>query len=132
MQKRSYGSVTVFSLDRERILRELRSAAEELGERHAEVEAVWLFGSLARGDAAPGSDADVIVLLSASNVPFLDRMPRYHLDGVSIGVDLLPYTVDEFEALGERSPRFHKAVLAERVVLFQRSGEAPVSTEKDR
>ena len=31
---------------------------------HPEVAAAWLFGSLARGDARPDSDADVAILLS--------------------------------------------------------------------
>jgi predicted nucleotidyltransferase len=63
--------------------------------RHAEIERVALFGSLARGDAARGSDVDLPVVLSHSALPFLERISRYMPAGGGIGVDVFPYTREE-------------------------------------
>jgi predicted nucleotidyltransferase len=97
VQKRSYGSVTVFWLDRERAVENLRSAAERLAEEKEEVLYVGLFGSLAEGRAVPGSDADLIVLVSSSPRRFLDRPLDYlpYFEGLGIGVDLFCYTPEE-------------------------------------
>ena len=47
-----------------------------LQQRHAEIERIVLFGSLARGDAVPGSDADLLLVRERSGTPFLQRAPR--------------------------------------------------------
>ena len=125
MQSRSFGSVKIFWLDRERIGEELRSAARALALRYPEVQEVWLFGSLARGDAVPGSDADVLVVLSKTDESFLDRSPRYALAGCRIGVDLLAYTRSELNSMQERRPRFYRTFLAERKPLYLRTPEPP-------
>ena len=118
MQVRSSGSVRIFSLDRAKLLDRLRVAAEQLAAAHPEVEEVWLFGSLARGDARPGSDADVLVILTESALPFHERSPRYRLASCGIGVDLLLYTRAEFDNLPTSAPRFAAAVAADRLLLY--------------
>lgn len=99
MQKRSYGSVTVFWLDRARAVRELEDRARRLRAERSEVERVVLFGSLAEGRAVPSSDADVLVLARG-------RLPRLHERGapyepyfarLGIPVDLFVYTPEEAE-----------------------------------
>ncbi len=97
VRKESYGSVTVFWLDREEAVRRLREAAGHLGRTRPEVRFVGLFGSLARGTAVPGSDADVIVIVDRSEVRFLDRPLEYlpFFAEVGLGVDLFCYTEEE-------------------------------------
>jgi len=124
MQSRSFGSVKIFWLNRERICEELRSAALDLAQRCPEVDEVWLFGSLARGDAVPGSDADVLVVLSEARDAFEDRAPRYALAGCRIGVDLLAYTRSELDSMRGRSPRFYRTFMAERKPLYLRPPSA--------
>jgi predicted nucleotidyltransferase len=72
----------------------VRVAAARLRECDPEVEAVYLFGSLARGRALPGSDADVLILLTHPQTPFLDRIANYspHFDDVGLPVDVFPYS----------------------------------------
>lgn len=122
MESRSSGSVRIFWLDRPKILGCLVRAAEALAQLKPEIQQVWLFGSLARGDATPGSDADVLLIVDGSPKPFHDRAADYALDGCGIGVDLLVYTRDEFEQLRTQSPRFYRAVMDERLPLHQRAG----------
>jgi predicted nucleotidyltransferase len=48
-----------------------------------------------RGDAVPGSDVDLLVVLSRAEKPFLDRIPGYAVDIEGMDVDVFPYTEDE-------------------------------------
>lgn len=45
-------------------LDEIHTAVQEVTVRHPEVEAVWLFGSYARGEQRPTSDVDFAVMTS--------------------------------------------------------------------
>lgn len=97
VQKRSYGSATVFWLDREEAERRLRHAAGRLVAERPEVVAVYLFGSLATGRAVPGSDADVLVVLERSDERWVDRSVHYagYFEGVGMAVELFCYTEGE-------------------------------------
>jgi predicted nucleotidyltransferase len=57
------------------------------------VKRVILFGSLVRGEAVLGSDVDLIVVLSGSDLPYLQRIPQYMPSYFPVGVDVFPYTV---------------------------------------
>lgn len=120
MQKQSFGSVQVIWLDRNQVRAEVEAAAQDLARRKPEVTKVILFGSLARGDTVPGSDADVLVLLKSSRSRFLNRIPRYRLEGVSVGVDVFPYTEAEIKRMvGDGNP-FVRQALKEGVVVYER------------
>jgi len=68
-----------------------------------DVLAVILFGSLARGDHNAFSDADVLIVLSRSEKPFLERIPDFLPRGVGVPVDVFPYTAEELgQAAAER------------------------------
>lgn len=108
----------IFWLDRAEAVSRLRRAAEALAQRHTEIERVVLFGSLARGDAVPGSDADLLIVISASDLPFLDRSVRYRPEGVGLGVDVLVYTRAEVERMLAEGNRFVADALREGIVLL--------------
>lgn len=96
-RERSFGSVTITSLDRDEALTALRRSAQRLRAAYAEVTAVWLFGSLARGDHVGASDADVLVELAPGTLgePFdwVRRCLRFF--DLPIGVDVLVLRQDE-------------------------------------
>jgi uncharacterized protein len=122
MESRSFGSVRIFWLDKPKILDCLRLAAAGMAELRPEVQEVWLFGSLARGDATPGSDADVLVIIDNSAKPFYERAPDYPFDRCGIGADVLVYTSEELDQLRVRSARFYATFLDERMALYRREG----------
>ncbi len=97
MRKRSYGSVKVFWLDRDKAIEQLRSIAERIKKEKPEVSAIYLFGSLAEGRATPRSDADVIIILRESRVRFLDRPLAFmeYFSSFPLAVDLFCYTEEE-------------------------------------
>ena len=87
-------------------------------ENHPEVEEVWLFGSLARGDAVPGSDADLMVLLNESHLRFLERPLYYQLDFCGVGTDVLVYTHAELNRMQSAGNHFFRTIRSEGICLF--------------
>lgn len=121
VQEKSYGSVKVFWLDRERLLQALEEKAAELLATFPEVLAVVLFGSLARGEATAFSDADLLVLLRDTPLPFPERLVRYRPEGVR-RVEVFPYTLSEAVEGLKGEFGVVPAALREGKLLFEREG----------
>jgi len=115
-------NVRVFRLDRERTLEQLRERAQRLLNERPDVLEVRLFGSLARGTATPGSDADLFIVVGDGAPPFLDRIAGLarHFEGVGIGCDVIAYTESERDALLKSGDRFARTVFGEGLVLARR------------
>jgi uncharacterized protein len=107
------GSARVTWLDRKGARLAAVDAARSLARSHPEIEGVLLFGSIARGDATPSSDVDLLIVLRESDLPFLDRIPRYTPAIPPLGVDVLPYTRDELEKMRADGNRLLSTALAE-------------------
>lgn len=97
VETKSYGTVKVFWLDRDRAAALLKEGALRLGRERAEVVYIGLFGSLAEGRAVPGSDADLVVIVEESDLRPMDRPLVYgpYFEHVGLGIDLFCYTRDE-------------------------------------
>ena len=94
--------MNVAFLDRDRAIQELVERAGRLLEQNARVLAIGLFGSLARDDALPTSDADVIIVLRSHPDPrWFERIPEFAaaFDGTSLPVETFPYTLEEMNRL---------------------------------
>ena len=120
MLKKSYGSVQVTWLDRPAVLAAVISSVHQLAGRKPEVQKVILFGSMARGDAVPGSDVDLLVVLTESGQPFLERISQYLVSGVPVGVDVFPYTEHELAGMLEDGNPFIRQALNEGITLYER------------
>ena len=95
----------------------LEAVARQMKARHPEIEEVLLFGSLARGEAVPGSDADLLVILSSASQSFMERVPRYLPTGLPLGVDVFPYTRDEIKRMLAQGNHFIRQAVKEAIVL---------------
>jgi predicted nucleotidyltransferase len=115
---KSSASVRTFWLDQKKIVARLGKATISLANRHLEIKRVILFGSLVRGEAAPGSDADLLIVLDKSDIPFLSRSARYQPAPVGVGVDLFAYTEAELEKMLADGNPFISRALAEGITLF--------------
>lgn len=114
--------VRVFRLDREEVVGRLRrAAARSLAER-PEVLQIWLFGSLARNEAAPGSDADLLIVVSGDPGAFLHRAGTLapYFTGVGVGCDLLVYTQSEVDRFTAAGPSLVTTALQQGVLLARR------------
>jgi predicted nucleotidyltransferase len=117
-------NVRVFRLDVEGTISRLRARARAVVEGRPDVVEVRLFGSLARGHAHPGSDADLFVVVRDGAPPFLDRLGGLTLEfgGLGVGCDVIAFTESETRALRDRADAFARAVFEEGVSLARRAG----------
>jgi predicted nucleotidyltransferase len=119
---KSCGSSRVTYLDQAQAIEQLRVQAARLVESHPEVLEVRLFGSLARGRAVPGSDADVLVVLRGHPLPrWFDRIPEFAaaLQETGLPIEVFPYTLAELEQMEGRGV----AAEARRGLFLARQGQ---------
>lgn len=102
------------------MLRALDAYIRELVARHLEIEEVVLFGSLVTGIPVPGSDVDLIVIMTSSDQPFLSRIPQFLPGEFPIGVDVFPYTREEMETMKRDGNTFVLGALRNGRVVFRR------------
>ena len=113
-------SVRVRYLDRDAVLAALRELATRLGTERPEIQEIRLFGSLARGQRNPFADADLLIVLDASDLPPRERIPLYKPTRVPVPMDLTICTRDELTFELAAGNRFLKRVLGESLVLYSR------------
>ena len=114
-------SVVVRSLDRENVPAQLRAAAAGIGAAHPEVREVRLIGSLARGERNPYADADFLIVLEATDVPYRDRSAVYKPLGGPVPMDLTVCTQAELNREVVAGNPFVLRILGESLVLYSRS-----------
>ncbi|MCS7068389.1 MAG: nucleotidyltransferase domain-containing protein, partial [Meiothermus sp.] len=71
------------------------------------------FGSYARGEHGVGSDLDLVLLVAASSLPPWQRTQHLPLEELPVPTEALVYTLDEWRALAEHSPRFARTLKKE-------------------
>ncbi len=89
-------------------------------------ELIILFGSHARGDAAPDSDVDLLVIESEPFGPFRSRFQEIArleraMESIPIATNLLVYSSDEVEQLKSSANHVVARALREGKVLHARS-----------
>jgi len=99
MLNKSSNSVKVVFADKANVLRQLKDYAKRIKQTHSDVEQVGYFGSYANDTYGPASDADLLIILRQSNKRFLDRIPDFLPENLSICCDVFPYTSEEIEKM---------------------------------
>ena len=115
MPVRSLHSSVMKWPDREKVSRAVADWTRQLLLKRTDVVRVGYFGSYARGDWGTGSDLDMIVVVSASDAPFGQRTLGPDVLDLPVGVDLIIYTCDEWQALADRDGRFYRDMMKEAV-----------------
>jgi len=88
--------------------------------KHPEIRRILLFGSLARDEAVPGSDVDILIELSSCEEAFLQRIPHFLPSHFPVGMDVFPYTSEELETMLQEGNHFVRHALREGVEIFSR------------
>lgn len=116
--------VRVFRVDQAAVMTRLRERARSVLQRRPDVVEVRLFGSLARGQARPGSDADLFVVVRDGAGAFLDRVPGLarEFSGIGLGCDVIAFTESETREARARGDAFARAVFDEGMTLARREG----------
>ena len=117
MPEKSSNFVKVVFADKDKVLRQLKDYAEKLKQSWPEVEKVGLFGSYATDTFGPASDVDLLIILRESSKRFLDRIPDFIPDNLSVGCDVFPYTAEEIEKMKKDGSPWIRHVLKEVVWL---------------
>jgi predicted nucleotidyltransferase len=99
MPEKSSNSVKVVFADKAKVLRQLKDYSEGIKRTQPEVERVGYFGSYANDTYGPASDVDLLIVLQQSDKRFLDRIPDFIPDSLSICCDVFPYTSEETERM---------------------------------
>lgn len=92
-------SVEVRSVDFAQLRRQMDEYAAWLLRTRPEVDEIVVFGSFADDSYAPGSDLDVFIILSESEIRVWDRVPDYLPGAFPVGLDIFPFTRREVESL---------------------------------
>ena len=109
------------------MLASLRELTMQLGAERPEIQEIRLFGSLARGERNPFADADLLIVLDASDLPVRERIPHYKPTRIPLPMDLTICTRGELARELAAGNRFLKRVLGESLVLYSRPGTAKTS-----
>lgn len=116
----------IFRVNREQVRRRLGDWARSLASR-ADVLRVVLFGSFARGDATAASDADLLIILRDSPLPFHERIPQFHPTGIGVSVDVFPYTLEETQRSLEEGWGVAPPAVAEGETLYAAPDAPPLT-----
>jgi predicted nucleotidyltransferase len=111
--------VSVTYLDGGAAIQRLDELARALIDSRSDVQTVYLFGSLAQGRHVPGSDADLLIVLTEDHRRFVDRVPEFlraFLDA-PLAVDVFPYTVQELADKQQEGNLFVRQALEEGILL---------------
>ena len=93
------------------------------GAAHREIAEIRLFGSLARGTVNPYADADLLVVLDATDLPFRDRLPRYKPMGSPVPLDVTACTREELSRERSAGNRFVRRIVDDSILLYVRETE---------
>lgn len=96
LQQKSFDSVKIISINRNKLLSRLRDIARRIYAEHPKVVSVRVFGSVARGDHVGASDVDVLIVLDVDVLddPIERARLFYPYFDLPIGVDLLVWTTE--------------------------------------
>ncbi len=117
MLKKSSNFVKVVFADKNKILRQLADYTIKVKQSRPEVEKVGLFGSYATDTFGPASDVDLLIILRQSSKRFMDRIPDYLPENLSVSCNVFPYTNEEIEKMTQEGTPWIRHILKEVVWL---------------
>lgn len=116
--KRSLGSVSLISIDKEKLFKRLKDIAALIKKENKEVLEVRLFGSIAKEENTGKSDVDIVVIVSGSSEDIFHRTLKFrrYFD-IEVPVDILVYTKQEIDNMLKEENYFIKNILREGILL---------------
>ncbi len=122
MPVRSLSSSVFKWPNRKEVDKAVRAWAPEAAEQHAVVLRIGYFGSYARGDWGVGSDLDMIAIVEHAEEPFEKRSLNWDVDDLPVPVQLIVYSLKEWELLMHKGGRFACTLQRETVWVHEQSG----------
>lgn len=119
MPTRSLSSPVLKWPDHQSVDQAGRRWAENVVQQRQDVVRIGYFGSYARGDWGVGSDLDLLVVVVSSDQPLQRRAATWDMIELPVPTDLLVYTQEEWQLLGQQG-RFSHTVMKEAVWVYIR------------
>ena len=98
-----------------------RAWAQSVVAKRRDVHRIAYFGSYARGDWGVGSDLDLLVILERSDIPYSERSLAFDLSSFPVPAELIVYTLEEWNAMGEQGSRLVRTVESEGVWIHEKA-----------
>jgi len=117
MPVRSLSSSVIRWPDDKTVREALQEWALETKRNRQEVLEIGYFGSYARGDWGVGSDVDLIVIVAESELPRERRAVEFGTEKLPVPVDLIVYTLREWQILKSSESRFSSVIYREAIWL---------------
>jgi len=101
IQKKSYGSVKIFWVNKDLLIKKLKKCIKVLADKRKEVEKIILFGSFAKNNFTAFSDIDLVFIVSESEERFIDRSSIYmnFFKDINLDLEIFVYTTQEAKKL---------------------------------
>lgn len=103
----------------QKVLQALKHWVETLVKTQSDIVQIGYFGSYARGDWGVGSDLDIILVVDRENTPFEMRSSRFDTLEIPVPVDILVYTLEEWQ-MNQRK-KFFQTIENEAVWVYRRN-----------
>lgn len=94
----SSGSVKAFLINNDEVISIAKKVSTEAKQKFPEIKEIWLFGSLAKGEASGLSDIDLLVVAETTISNPVDRVKTYYpffADCLKIACDVIVITPKE-------------------------------------
>lgn len=105
--------------DKKTVLGRLETWARQIAAQRPEVLRIGVFGSLVRDDWGVGSDLDLIIVVEKADEPFARRGIAWDTTDLPVPVDLMVYTLEEWQGLDPAS-RFARTVHESALWVYDR------------
>ena len=90
---------------------------------HPEILRIGYIGSYARGDWGVGSDLDLIIIVEKSDTPFWRRPLTLEMPESPVPVEMIIYTLAEWQAMAGENNLFYRTVEKEVKWLFTKHSD---------
>lgn len=97
-----------------------RAWAEEVAARDATVRRIVCFGSLADGRWGVGSDLDLFIEVSSTDLPLADRSHAFDTSSLPVPADVIVHTSGEVLQMRAEKRRFAREIDEKGIVLYMR------------
>jgi len=120
LHEKSLGSVRIISVDHESLIHTLKEKSISIKADHPEIIKILLFGSFSKGNFLPESDIDILLIIEATDIPFLERKERFRpfFRDIPFDVNILVYTKSEIDLMHENGNLFIKDIFKEAIDLI--------------
>ena len=98
MPKRSLSLSVLKWPSKEKVISDLNKWVDNL-KKNSSILKIGYFGSYAEGNFGIGSDLDIVIIVEETKIPFIYRAKDFDTTSFCVDVDLLIYTLKEWQKL---------------------------------